>query len=354
MKKFSDLSKADEKRALELHRRSIVINALDCTALTYFNNEYFVKLKKGGTTAINLTLIDPATTQYDDYLRVGRNIAFLYDVLEDNPHVLLATQVEDIMKAKKADKVAVIFGLQNASPIGKDLGLLRILHRLGVRIVGLTYQRRNLLGDGCGEKKDCGLSLFGEEVVKEINRLGIVICLAHSGYKTFMDALELSKEPVLFTHGAVRSICDHARNLTDDQIQALADKGGVMGIAPKSWWLKPQSPATIEDYLDQIDYVAKLVGVDHVGIGTDVSEAQPKAFYDMLERLYPEYQSYTKGLTYETLHPPELVEIVKGKHSGALLIPNITKGLVARGYSDEEIEKILGGNFIRIFKRIWK
>jgi membrane dipeptidase len=261
--KFSELGKEEEQRVLELHRKAVVINALDSTISMKglgYSDQSFLKLREGGVTAVNFTLLHPWLA----IRQIFERIYGFYELFKRScDKALLATSVEDIRRAKENGKMAVTFGLQNASQIEDGLNLLAIFHRLGIKIIQLTYQRRNLIGDGCGERTDCGLSRFGIQVVEEMNKLGILIDLSHVGYTTTIEAIEISKEPVVFSHSNVRSLCDHVRNKSDEQIRALAEKGGVIDIASQAHFLKPYGPiagATIEDYLDHIDYVVKLAG----------------------------------------------------------------------------------------------
>jgi len=331
----------EKEKAMELHKNSIIVQALDFTPEDKFTPEIYPALKASGITAMNLTISRP----YYNFQETLLSLYHYYSVIEDigSQKIQVCKTAEDIKKAKQSNQVAIILGLQNMKPIDDKIQLLTILSKLGIRIIQLTYQNRNLVGDGCNEKNDCGLTRFGEKVVPEMNRLGLLIDLSHVGPQTTMDALELSEKPCAFTHTCAKARFDHIRNKTNDQLQALSDKGGVIGIAAYSPFYHHTQRPTIEDYLDQIDYVAELVGVDHVGIGLDLVYNRDPAFHENVKKTYPEV---VMSYQWDTIYPEGLENITK--------LPSITQGLVNRGYSNRDIKKILGTNFLRLFEKIWK
>ncbi len=252
--------------------------------------------------------------------------------------------VDDIRLAKKAGKVGIILGFQDTAPIEHDSRLLSIFKALGVWVIQLTYMERNYVGDGCLERTDAGLSRFGLEVVEEMNRLGMLIDLSHVGYKTTMDAIEASEKPVAFTHANPHALCDHRRNKTDEQLIALAEKGGVVGANIFPPFLAAGSKATLEDFVDVIDYLVKVVGVDHVSIGTDFTEGQPESFFTWVL-----VGKSRKGPIAEEDYP---IVNPEGIRSSAEF-PNITRTLLSRGYSESEIKKIMGENLMSLFETVW-
>jgi membrane dipeptidase len=347
-----ELSKSQEERALEIHKKSIFINALDST-IGFHGPEYLItgfmpKLVKEGITAVQETISRPAINKsrflYDCVKVVGE----WYDLFErHSDKTFLATTADEIRKAKKENKIAMIFGFQHAEAIEDDLNLLKVYHKLGFRVMQLTYNERNLIGDGCLERTDSGLSNFGINVVKEMNRLGILIDLSHVGDKTTMEAIELSKDPCSFTHSNPRSLCNKKRNKTDEQIQALTEKGGVIGITFFTHLIRDDKLPTFGvDYVDHIDYVVDLVGVDHVGTGLDIPYG--------VSVDHPIYGSllakYADGYVQEGYTQPERLSWYMNEENRWF---DITRGLVGRGYSDQEIEKILGLNFLKLFQKVW-
>ena len=345
------MPKGEEQRALDIHRKSIVINGLEVgffyqKFLPRYLEElsaYFKKLIDAGITAGNHTVCDPPQADFNEFLR---GVYDSYTWIENNAdRATLITSVDDIEMAKKDKKFGLILGTQSAKFLGDDLTKLGIARKLGLMIIQLTYQRRNYVGDGCGERTDSGLSKFGIKLIEEMDKLGIVIDLSHVGKTTTMDAMEVSKNPVIFSHSSAKALLNHGRNIDDEQIKTVAEKKGVVGIC--SWSpLLVRPPYTdnpkLETLLDHIDYVVKLVGVDHVGFGLDIPEGWIKEDFEATKKLFPE------------VYPTRFEEWpMEGLESTTKML-NLTMGLVARGYSDQDIGRMLGGNFIRVFKDVWR
>lgn len=346
MKKIAELSDGEKQRALDLYQKAIVVDGLNGSP-----SQYIQKIRDAGVTAANFTSFQNYHIyRYGNLHEVLVCISDWLDMADEHPDaILLALRSADIERAKREKKTAMILGLQNPKPIEDErLGLsgvidydfrpLRIFHRLGVRIIQIACDQRSVVGDGCIERTNAGLSDFGVKLVEEMNRLGVAIDLGHPGKATTLDAIEFSKYPVIFSHANVRAICDNPRNKGDEEIKALAEKGGVMGVTVMGAFVSKKPRPTIEDALDHIDYVVNLVGADHVGIGSDLAQGR---------------------------HPEEMTNInrrpdVWGTFPWHMCIDDVSQfsqfaeGLVARGYSDEEILKILGGNFMRVFKNVWK
>lgn len=340
---------------MEIHRKAIVIDTSIVPKVR--DDSHFERAKKGGLTASNATV----TRSWDDFRRGIERIAQYYMWLDKyKDKGLLATTTRDIERAKKEGKAAIIFGPQNTDPIENKLYLLKIFHQLGVRILQLTYNMNNLVGAGCVEKVDPGLSRFGRTVVEEMNRLGILIDLSHCGVNTTNDAIELSKDPVTFTHTGPRDRFDHFRNKYDYQIKALAEKGGLVSITAYAPCIakKHGVAATFEDLLDCIEWVVNLVGIDHVGFGTDFEE-DPKELEedawrpDGRPQMIPGVSPEEARRIYSAGQPREKVGI-RADFNSIEDFPRFTMGLVHRGYSDNEIIKILGGNYMRVFKKVWR
>jgi membrane dipeptidase len=271
------------------------------------------------------------------------------DFEDRHDNLLMATSAEDIRRAKKERKLAVVMQFQNTLPFEWDLNLLSVYHRLGVRAIQLTYNQRNLVGDGCEEISDAGLSEFGYSAIAEMNRLGILIDLNHTGRRTTLEAIEASSKPCVFTHSNVNALCANARNLTDEQIQAVAAKGGVIGINGIPAFVSKNNPPTLDEMIDHIDYVVDLVGPDHVGIGSDYGTDPTPEEYKEFVRL---------GVWKPENYPPPPWHFPVGfdyldRPLVAPRYPNLTKRLLERGYSQETVRKIVGENFLRVFEIVW-
>jgi len=234
--------------------------------------------------------------------------------------LLLFTKVSDVYEAERRRKVAAMLSIEGGEAVEADLGVLRMLYRLGVRAMTLTWNERNQIADGAAEgRTKGGLTSFGVELVSEMNKIGMVIDVSHISDAGFFDVIETSNAPIIASHSNCRALCNHRRNMTDQMISRLAEKDGVMGtnFAPAFVDEKKEN-VTLERVLDHVDHVTKLVGVDHVGLGSDFDgiESTPKGLEDVTR------------------------------------LPYFTEGLVKRGYREEDIFKILGGNFLRVFKEV--
>lgn len=344
-----------ETRIQELFAKSPFINGNDCTVavpnpqgwVVHFDDEHYRNLRAGHVTAV-ISFLSSETG--DNFHNAVLKIYDLYKLLEKYQGLYrLILDVDDLERAREQRQVGFIMGFLTSTTIEDDVRLLTIVHRLGIRVMHLTYQRSNLVGDGCGDRKDGGLTHFGVQVVQEMNRLGILIDLSHSSYRTAMDAISVSEMPVVFTHTAVRALNDHMRNASDEQIRAIAAKGGMIGIISGKFLRADIDVvgSTVDDYLNHVDYVAKLVGVDHVGIGLDVAERMTREEWMALDAHFPEL---FKGKTSQF----DKVFSTKGLEDASLAKLNLIRGLVARGYSDNDIEKILGLNWIRVLKQVFR
>ena len=296
-----------------------------------------MKLHQGGVTAINATI-----AVWEDLNETVHGIARWHEYFQQYDNIIMPVRsVADIKRAKESGKVGIIFGFQNVCPIEDDLNLMPVFKELGVRIMQPVFHYRNAVGDGCWERTNSGLSMFGIQIIETLNRLGILIDLSHAGHQTTMEAIEVSEKPVAFTHANPRALCDHPRTKTDEELMLLAQKGGVVGASSYPAFLASKGRATLADFLDVIDYLVKLLGVNHVAIGTDLVEGQPREFFLGLRR----------GRKHST--PIELPVVFPEGFRSASDFPNITAGLLERGYSESDVARIMGGNLLRLFEEVW-
>jgi len=316
-----------------IHRSAIIVNHACPSVSPFMDDTYLQKLRDGG-----ITLAMSSVAHNHSFRGAIDQIVTFSERLEHDDRLLFVTKVDDIYRSKKEDKIGIGFHFQNSRPIEHDLRLIDVFYKLGVRVIQLTYNEKNLIGDGCTELTDCGLSKFGKEMIRRMNKIGIVIDLSHVGFRTSMETMEASEYPVIFSHSNAYKVCPSKRNLKDNQIIALAKKKGVIGINAFPAFVKESNP-TLEDMLDHIEYITNLVGSDYIGIG-----------FDFAQESIEEYKEF--GYDPETyplppwVYPKDIDDISK--------TPNLTHGLFSRGYSETEVKKILGENFIRIFKKVWK
>jgi membrane dipeptidase len=345
------LDSTAEERANRLHEQAIIIDALgwayvERPSAIIDGKDEIDRTVEAGVTASNQYL---ASLDVDDFDAAIHKFWSYYGLLEVRAdRTLLVESRDDILKAKEEGKLGLIMGFQGASPIQNDLAYLSIFKKLGLRIMGIAYNRRNLCGYGAQEPEDRGLTAFGRVVVQTANRLGILIDLSHTGVRTSTDVLKLSAKPVVFSHSNVRSLTNHYRNLTNEQIDLIGAGKGVIGLSTHANFCRrePGIRPTLHDYLDHLDYVVQRIGVDHVGVGTDMvtvgtlhEKIQSATFTRMVD---PDFHADFGGEGRFV----EGFENVDG-------FRNLTRGLVSRGYSDDDILKVLGGNWLRVFDEAW-
>jgi membrane dipeptidase len=330
-----------DERARALHEQAIVI---DCLDVSQHDERHWRNMRAGGVTAANVTITVSA-----DFKDTCKLIADFNNRVAAHPDLVRPVRtVDDILAAKREGRVGMIYGFQNACPIENDLRFIQLFRDMGVRIVQLTYMAANLLGDGCLEPRNGGLTKFGAAVVKELNRCGMLIDLSHVGHRTTMDAIASSAQPVAITHACARALCRSPRNKEDEAIKALAERGGVMGITSLASFVSDDwREADLARFCDHIDYVANLVGIDHVGLGMDFTENMPVDF------LVPVNWGGTQCQPERPTVTPLPYPYARGI-ANAAEFPNVTRELLRRGYSDTDVEKVLGGNWLRLFRQVWE
>ena len=300
---------------------SRMIDGLDIGVDNKYGHVDIPKLASGGVDASFFALYTPADLSPDSALsKALEMLASIFDALVMySGKIALALSPDDIVTNKAKGLISILIGMENGAPIKKSLSLLRLFHWMGVRYMTLTHNGDNEIADSAMEgKRWGGLSPFGREVVEEMNHLGMIVDVAHASDNTFNDILDCSKTPVLSTHSCCRALADHPRNMTDDMIRRMADKGGVIQINFYPYFLTTTSQANVEDVIRHIDHAVKVGGIEHVGIGTD---------FDGIK-----------------VTPVGLENVSK--------LPVVFDLLSERGYSDDQIEKIASGNFLRVFREV--
>jgi membrane dipeptidase len=323
-----------------LHDKAIVIDALHTCN---WSRDIFEEARTAGITALNASnvLWENFREGIDEVSAWNQRFAQHADL------IMPVKTVGDIQRAKDAGKTGVIMGWQNTSPLEDRLAYLEIFKSLGVGIMQLTYNTQNYSGSGYLEANDSGLSGFGREVVDEMARVGVLCDLSHVGDQTSADVIAFSKKPVAITHVLPRALHNVKRNKPDELLKACAEKGGVIGTSFFSPGLKAGNDSTVHDVLDAMEYVINLVGEDHVGIGTDYSQGHARPGPWLL------WANRDKG-TARTLTEFGSVKINKPAGVEKLhKLPNLTAAMLQRGWSEELILKLLGGNWHLLLKRVW-
>ena len=265
-------------------------------------------------------------------------------IANDGDHFMRIDSVADLKRVKKSGKIGVLLGLQNSEHFRRpeDVDFFR---GLGQRVSQLTYNSRNLIGNGSTERRDEGISDFGIAIIQQMNKVGMAVDVSHCGDRTTLDAFEISKKPVLITHSNCRALVPgHPRLKTDEAIKKVGEAGSVIGITGVRMFVKGDEPTTVEHVLDHFDHVKKLIGSEHLGVGSDIDlygyDAMPPELNKQLRAGYKGSYAFREKIDIEGLnHPKRMFDL--------------TEGLVRRKYSDSEIEGILGGNFAIVLGQIW-
>lgn len=327
------MANLSESEAKKLYDESIIINGMVGTTYAF---DVFEKTKQ---TAAIFTLA-AHNEDWNRAMELFKN--YMAALIAYPDKLLLVESVDDIYRAKKENKLGVIFGFQTSTPVAQDWTNLWIMYKLGLRVMQLTYMNRTLCGDGCQEINDMGLTCFGQQMIRVMNQVGILLDLSHCGWKTAEDALKYTDRPVICSHTNPYEKCKITRNFPDDLIRGIAESGGVMGINAHPMICTTRNGAErpdMSDYMDCMEYMIQVAGIDHVGIGPDL-------FHGFT--LWEETRWHTGGYL---LNGGWKTTIDLEGEEG---IPLIALELAKRGYSKEDIKKVMGENFLRVFKETWK
>ena len=359
-----ELSKNEEDRVEELVEKCIIISLHDHPSVYPKNiselfdyvrqNRIFLGyrgLAASGLDAVFDGLLDGTNLITSNY--PWRWDSTVYEIgmrLCDIAHqefVIRGERVDDIRRAHREGRLALILHLEGASMIENELDRVDVLYGLGVRCMGLVYSDSNMIGGGLKEKGDGGLTDFGYRVVERMNRVGMAIDLAHVGDATSLDAIEASDKPVFITHAGSRTVWRTKRMKPDEVLHAMAEKGGVIGLeaAPHTTLSETHPRHTIESVMDHFKYLEKLIGLDHVAFGPDTLFGDHVGLHRLFSKELSISQINT-GMKYPT------VEYVDGLENPSEF-PNIIRWLVREGYSDQDIAKVIGENILRVLSQVW-
>jgi membrane dipeptidase len=320
--------------------RAIVIDALSADENWNDPEPIFAAYKASGVTAIHTSL---ANTNFAVAVRDLTAWQARFDRWPDRLVKIL--RAADLAPLKGSGRIGVLLGFQNGTIVEDNLGNLDRLYAAGTRCIQLTYNARNLIGSGCTEATDSGLTPFGASVVARMNELRIIVDLSHCGALTSRDAIAASRRPPAFTHTMCKAIYDHVRSKSDALLEAMSDKGGMTGIATLGYFIGSTPQTTFDDYLRHVDHAVKVAGIDHVGLASDYSIRG-------IEATQTRETWYVRRLTafppeYRVRWPPWITELDPPDR-----FRTIARGLAKRGYRTADIEKILGGNWVRYFGEV--
>ena len=304
-------------------------------------SHYLPELEAGGIGVVGAAIYIEDRYIPEMALRVGLDqIARLYAEVETSEHFAICRTNEQILRVREAGKIALLITMEGVEPLGEDLNLLRVFFELGVRVIGLTHARRNAAGSGgifksSGSPRD-GLTNFGRDLVRECERLGILVDLAHINPKGFEEIVDLTTKPLIVSHTNARKFYDIERNISDEQIKIIGQRGGVVGVNAILVTANKEK-ATIDQYVDHIEHVIALIGIDGVGIGFDFCEY-------LFQQLPPDV---IKELAAKLTTPHFIPDLTNHSHAR-----NVTRKLIERGFTDGQIEKILFRNWMRILEQL--
>jgi membrane dipeptidase len=327
----------------DLHTASIVI---DGTCPLLRRREFVDWYIEGGVTACCPTVGSTAPAE-----ETLRNLGAWKRFIGSRDDVTQVFSARDIDLAKQQEKLGLIFHFQGADPIENDLNLVEAYHALGVRMVQLAYNVRNRVGDGCEEKSDAGLSAFGIDLIERLNESRIVVDCSHTGYRTTMEAIERSSRPAVFSHANAFALHASPRNIKDDQIKSAAMSGGLVGVNGFPPFLGDSTQPTMDRFIEHLDYMVQIVGIDHVALGIDYYEGMhPVASAEEAQQFFNQQLAQRRWSA--ASYPPPPHHYPSGMATPKEL-PNLTARLLARGYTAEDVRKIIGGNWLRVFRAVW-
>ena len=319
-----------------LHGDMIVFDGLN---VSNWSRAVFQDLRKGGVTGANCTC-----SIWENFQGTMQNIAEWKTRFRDHSDLLLQVYTtEHIHRAKREGRTGIVLGFQNVSAFEDQLGYVQLFKELGVGIVQLTYNTQNQVGSGCYETADTGLSDFGREIVSEMNRVGIMCDLSHVGATTSRDTILASTKPVCYSHCLPSGLKAHPRNKPDEDLRYMADRGGFIGVTMFPPFLEKGVNATVDDYVEAIDYVIDIAGEDSVGIGTDFTQDHGAAFFQWI--------THDKG---NARVLTEFGEIVNPKGMRTIgEFPNLTAAMERARWPERKIRKVMGENWVRILGEVW-
>ena len=298
--------------------------------------------------ASNLTAVHVTISYHEQFRETVSNFEQWNSWFEKHPSLIMpAFYAEDVETASKQNKTAVIFGFQNPSPIEDDIGLVEILHRLGGRFMQLSYNNQSLLATGCYEENDPGITRMGKEVIKEMNRVGMVVDMSHSSERSTFEAIELSSRPIVISHANPSFWHPAKRNKSDQIIKELSNSNGMLGFSLYPHHLNNSSQCSLEDFCSMIARTADLIGIDHIGFGSDLCQDQPDSIVEWMR-----VGKWTKEMDYgegSASNPgfPDMPDWFRDNRDWH----NIIEGLKKHGFSNDEINKIKGENWLSFFRK---
>ena len=314
---------------------------IDCLQYSNWSKKTFEQMNQGNVSAVHVTIC-----YHEDFRETVENVSKWNERFQEfDQHIFHGQYASDIDLARESGRTAIFYGFQNCSPIEDDIGLVEVWHQLGARFMQLSYNNQSLLATGCYEANDPGITRMGKQVIKEMNRVGMVVDMSHSAHRSTLEAIDLSQRPIAITHANPASWHNALRNKPDEVLTALAQNGGMLGFSMYPHHLRNKSDCTLDDFCDMIKRAADVMGVDHIGFGSDLCQDQPDSVVEWMRNgTWTKDKDFGEGSASAPGFPAQ-PEWFKDNRD----FPGIIDALKQHGFSQEEAAKIAGGNWYRFY-----
>ncbi|MFZ8874122.1 MAG: membrane dipeptidase [Paracoccaceae bacterium] len=307
-----------------------------------WSEKIFREMREGGVDAVHVTI-----AYHENFRETVLNFEAWNRWFERYPDLIMkGLWAEDIERAQETERTAIFFGFQNPSPIEDDIGLVEIVHSLGARFMQLSYNNQSLLATGCYETEDPGITRMGRQVIKEMNRVGLVVDMSHSADRSTIEAAEISERPIAITHANTYDWQPALRNKRHDVIKAVTEAGGMLGFSLYPHHLKGKSDCTLQSFCEMVARTAELYGVEHLGLGSDLCQDQPDSVVEWMRvGRWSKEIDYGEGSASNPGFPP-----MPSWFQGNKDFSNIAQGLRDIGFSQDNVDALMGGNWYRFYK----
>lgn len=314
---------------------------IDCLQYANFSEKIFLQMREGGVDAVHVTI-----AYHENFREMVLNLEQWNRWFEKYPALIFkGTTGDDVRRAQTEGRTAIFFGFQNPSPIEDDIGLIEICHTLGIRFMQLTYNNQSLLATGCYEENDTGVTRFGHQAIREMNRVGMVVDMSHSAERSTLEAIDISERPIAITHANPAWWHPARRNKPDTVLKALTARGGMLGFSLYPHHLKDGTNCTLESFCQMIAETAERYGIEHIGIGSDLCQDQPDSIVTWMRvGRWSKEMDYGEGSADNPGFPPEPEWFQDNRDFG-----NIRRGLEAVGFSSDDVDAVMGGNWQRFY-----
>ena len=323
-----------------MHQEPIVI---DCLQYCNWSEGIFRQMRAGNVDAVHVTIC-----YHENFRETVANFERWNGYFERFSDLIMPGRfAADVTRARASGRTAVFFGFQNCSPIEDDIGLVEIVHTLGARFMQLSYNNQSLLATGCYEQNDPGITRMGREVIAEMNRVGLVIDMSHSAERSTLEAIDISARPIAITHANPASWHAALRNKSDTVLKALGESGGMLGFSLYPHHLKGKSACTLDEFCEMVARTAELMGVEHIGIGSDLCQNQPDSVVEWMRvGRWTKRIDYGEGSATDAGFPAQPTWFENNSH-----FPNLIAGLREKGFSEQDVARVMGGNWLAFFAR---